>query len=148
MTSVGSTIGALVCVGGSLMYIHCLRSWGLPGHSTRSPYPLSSLKGFILEHLQVSFVCTRAAAVSSAWTAVAGSGLPRGGGSSYALGLLWRSLVVASLLVPRRSRKIYWGYVVQPANSALAERVCLIETVYCLCVPTWISPVLCHIHSR
>ena len=118
-----STIGALACSGGSLMYIHCLRSWGLLGHSTRSPYPLTSLKGFILEHLQVSFVCTRAAAVSSAWTAVAGSGLLSGGGSSNALGLLWRSLVVARLFVPRRSRKIYWGYVAQPGNSALAESV-------------------------
>ncbi|XP_049449410.1 pyruvate kinase PKM isoform X1 [Epinephelus fuscoguttatus] len=89
------------------MYVHCIRSWRLPGHSRRFPYPLSSLKGFTLEHLKVWYVCTRAAAVSSARTAVAGSGAPFGIGSSNTLGLLCRSLVVSCLLVPRRSWKIF-----------------------------------------
>lgn len=112
---------ALMCRSESLMYVHCIRSWRFLGHSRRSPCPLSSLKGFTLELLKVSHVCTRTAAVSSARTAVSGSSSLIGIGSSNALGLLSRSLVVTCLFVPRRNRKIYWGYVVQPANGALVE---------------------------
>lgn len=119
-----------MCRGGSLMYIHFIRSWRLPVHSRHSPCPLSSLKGFTPEHLKVLYVCTRTAVVSSAWTAVAGRGSLIGIGSSNTLGLLWRSLVVTCLFVPRRNRKIYWGYVVQTSNGALVEWVWLIETIY------------------
>ncbi|XP_047187348.1 pyruvate kinase PKM isoform X2 [Scophthalmus maximus] len=51
----------------------------------------------------------RTAAAGSAWTAVAGSS------ASYnTLGLLWRSLVITCLFVPRRKRKIYWTSPVAP----------------------------------
>ncbi|XP_031137268.1 pyruvate kinase PKM isoform X2 [Sander lucioperca] len=91
------------------MHVHCMRSWRLPGHSRHSSYPLSLLKGFTLEHLKVSYVCTRTAAVSLAWKAVAGSGSLINIGRSNTLGLLWRSFVGNCRFVPRRSRKIYWG---------------------------------------
>lgn len=102
---------ALVCCGGSLMDIHCTRAWRLLGHSRHSPCPLSSLKGFTLELLKVLHVSKRIAAVSSFWTAIAGSSSPIGIGSSNTLGLLWRSLVVTCLFVSKRNRNIYWGYV-------------------------------------
>lgn len=107
------------------MYVHCVGSWRLLGHSRHSPYPLSSLKGFTLELLKV-FVGT--AAVRSAWTAVDGRRSLISIGSSDTRGLLQRSLVVTFLFVPRRNRRIYWGYVVQPANIALR----LIQTIYFL----------------
>uniref|UniRef100_A0A3B4XQX6 Pyruvate kinase n=2 Tax=Seriola lalandi dorsalis TaxID=1841481 RepID=A0A3B4XQX6_SERLL len=90
------------------MYVHYIRSWRLPGHSRHTLCPLSSLKGFTLELLKVSYVCMRTAAVSSAWTAVAGRSSLIGISSSNRLGLLWRSLVITCLFVPRRNRKIYW----------------------------------------
>ncbi|XP_035008490.1 pyruvate kinase PKM isoform X2 [Hippoglossus stenolepis] len=52
-------------------------------------------------------MCMRAAGAISAWTAVAGSGAILGTAKSNQLGLLWRSLVVTCLLIPRRNRKIY-----------------------------------------
>ncbi|XP_070817146.1 pyruvate kinase PKM isoform X1 [Chaetodon trifascialis] len=109
---------ALVRRSGSLMYVHCIWSWGLLGHSRRSPCPLSSLKGFTLELLKVSYIGTRTAAVSSSLTAVAGRSLRIGIGRSYTLGLLQRSFVVTCLFVPRRNRKIYWGTsTVAPSNT-------------------------------
>lgn len=110
----------LVYLGRSLMLVHCFRSWRLPGHHRHSLRPSSSLKGFTLELLKVLYVCTRPAAVRSSWTAVAGSSLFTGIGGSNTLGFFFRS-VTRCLLVPRRSRKIYWGYVVQPANDTLVE---------------------------
>lgn len=124
MTHAGSNSGVTplrVCRSENIMYVHCIRSWQFLGHSRRSARPLSSLKGFTLELLKLSYACTCTAAVSSAWTAVAGSSSLIGIGSSKRLGLLWRPLVVTCLFVPRRNRKIYWGYVVQPENGALVE---------------------------
>lgn len=101
--------------GGRLMYVRCIRSWRVSAHSRQPPISLSSLKGFTLELLEVSNVRMRTAAAGSAWTAVAGSS------ASYnTLGLLWRSLVITCLFVPRRKRKIYW-YVMQPGIDALVE---------------------------
>ncbi|KAM9366628.1 pyruvate kinase PKM isoform 1-T1 [Symphorus nematophorus] len=100
------------------MYVHCIWSWRLLGHSRRSPCPLSSLKGFTIELLKVSHLCTRTAAASSAWTAVVGRSSPIGIGGSNTLGFLQRSLVVTCLFVPRRNRKIYWGTTtVTPLNA-------------------------------
>ncbi|XP_071346246.1 pyruvate kinase PKM isoform X1 [Trachinotus anak] len=48
------------------------------------------------------------AAVSSAWTAVAGRSSLTGISSYNRLGLLWRLLVVTFPFVPRRNRKISW----------------------------------------
>ncbi|XP_033932851.1 pyruvate kinase PKM isoform X2 [Pseudochaenichthys georgianus] len=89
------------------MYVHCIRSWRLLGHRRISRFPLSSLKGFTLEHPNVS--CTRTAAVGSAWTAVAGRGFLIGIGSCNTLGLFWRSLAVRCLFVPRSNSKLHWG---------------------------------------
>lgn len=103
------------------MYVHCVQSWRLLGHSRQSTYPLSLLKGFTLELLKVLRVCAHPAVGRSAWAAVEGRRPLIGIGSCNTLGLLQRSLVVTLLFVPRRNRRIYWGYVVQPANVALLE---------------------------
>ncbi|XP_062244669.1 pyruvate kinase PKM isoform X2 [Platichthys flesus] len=52
-------------------------------------------------------MCMRTAVAISALTAVAGSGAILGTASSNRLGLLWRSLVVTCLFIPRRNPKIY-----------------------------------------
>ncbi|XP_010789658.1 pyruvate kinase PKM-like [Notothenia coriiceps] len=91
------------------MYVHCFRSWRLLGHRRICRFPLSSLKGFTLEHPNVSYACTRTAAVGSAWTAVSGRGFLIGVGSCNTLGLFWRSLAVRCLFVPRSNSKIHWG---------------------------------------
>ncbi|XP_070768644.1 pyruvate kinase PKM isoform X1 [Enoplosus armatus] len=111
------------------MYVRCITSWRLLGHSRRSPCPLSSLKGFTLELLKVSYVCKRSAAVS-AWTAVAGSSTLICIGSSNTLGLFCRSLVVTCLLVPRRNRKIYWGtpLIAMPHPKSLDMGSAFIQT--------------------
>uniref|UniRef100_A0A3Q3F3E0 Pyruvate kinase n=2 Tax=Labrus bergylta TaxID=56723 RepID=A0A3Q3F3E0_9LABR len=90
------------------MYSHAVRSWRLLCHSRR--YPLSSLRGFALELLEVSYVCTHAAAVTSVRTAVAGKG------SSSTLGLYWRTLVVRCLFVPIKKRRNCRGTPVSPVN--------------------------------
>lgn len=110
------------------MYVRCIWSWRLPGHSRHSPCPLSSLKGFTLELLNVSYVCMRTAAGSSARTAVAGRSLLSGISTFNRLGILWRSLVVTCKFVPRRNRKLYWWYVVQPVTGG------------CVCVCDWLKP--------
>ncbi|XP_044060372.1 pyruvate kinase PKM isoform X1 [Siniperca chuatsi] len=113
------------------MYVHYIRSWRLLGHSRRSPCPLSSLKGFTLELLKVSYICKRTAAVSSAWTAITGSSSLIGIGSSNTLGLLWRSLVITCLFVPRRNRKIYWGtspLIAMPHSKSLDMGSAFIQT--------------------
>lgn len=93
------------------MYAHAIRSWRLLGHSRRCLCPLPSLKGFTLELLEVSYVCTHAAAVRSAWTAVAGRGWLIGGESYSTLGLFWRTLLSRCLFVPLKRRSNYRGYV-------------------------------------
>lgn len=136
-----------MCRSGSLMYVHCIRSYRLLGHRRPSPCPLSSMKGFTLELLKVSYACSRSGTVSSAWTAISGRSSLFGIGGPNTLGLLQRSLVVTCLFVPRRNRKTYWGYVVQPANGALVGWLWLI---YCPCEPTCyvilaIDDTKCHV---
>lgn len=138
--------------GRRLMYVYCIGAWRMLGHSRHSPCPLSSLKGFTLELLKVWYVCTHAAAVSFAGTAVARRRSLTGSGGSSTLGLLQRSLVATCLFVPRRNRKIYWGYVVQPANGASVESMWLIETVsvshlgLAQCYVTAIDSTKCHVN--
>lgn len=125
------------------MYAHCIRSWRLLGHSRHSP--LSLLRGFALEPLKVLFVCTRTAAVRSAWTAVEGTRSNLGCGSSSTLGFLQRSLVVTLPFVPWR--RIYWRYVVEPVDVAmLCECLCLSQPAQFPIDPT--REMLCHIHKR
>lgn len=100
----------LCCHGENLMYAQCIRSWRLLGYSRHSLCPLSSLKGFTLELLDV---CTYAATVSSASAAVAGRSCLVGSGLSGTLGLYWRTLAIRCLFVPVKKRKIYRGYVEQ-----------------------------------
>ncbi|CAJ1049079.1 pyruvate kinase PKM isoform X1 [Xyrichtys novacula] len=100
------------------MYAYCIGSWRLIGHSRRSLCPLSSLKGFTHELLEVSYVCTHAAAVSSAWAAVAGRILLIGRRSYSTLGLYWRTLAIRSLFVPMKKRRICLGTSpVAPVNT-------------------------------
>lgn len=140
---------ALVCCGGSLMDIHCTRAWRLLGHSRHSPCPLSSLKGFTLELLKVLHVSKRIAAVSSFWTAIAGSSSPIGIGSSQHTGLVVE-VIGSNVPVCLQEEQEYLLGVCRAttANGALDEWVWLIETVYCVCKLAWISLVLRHIHNR
>ena len=108
------------------MRVHWIRSWQLPGYSRRSSCPLSSLNGFTLELLKVSHVCARTAAVGSA---VARNSLFTGAGGSSTLGWLWRSLLLTCLTVPRRNRRIYWGYVEYSVNGALVEWVLVVKGI-------------------
>lgn len=105
------------------MYVYCIRSWRLPSHSRQSPCSLSSLKGFTLELLKVSYVFMRTAAASFAVTTASGNSLLIGITGSNALGLLWRSVAVTCRFVPRRKRNIYWGYVVQHTSGVLGSWV-------------------------
>lgn len=102
------------------MYVRCIRSWHVRGHIHCSLCPLSALKRFTLERLNVSYVCTRTAVVTGL-PAVAGNRLNSSTGRSNALGLLWRSVAAAYRFVPRRNRKIYWGYVVLPDNGIVVK---------------------------
>lgn len=102
------------------MYVCCIRSWHLRGHIHCSLCPLSALKGFTLERLNVSYECTSTAVVTGL-TAVVGSRLNSSPGRFNTLGLLWRSVAATCLFVPRRNRKIYWGYVVLPDNGVLVK---------------------------
>lgn len=110
-----------MCCEVSLMYVNCIKSWRLPSRSRQSPCPLSSLKGFTLELLKVSYVFMRTAAASFTVTTVSGNRLLIGITGSNSLGLLWRSVAVKCQFVPRRHRNIYWGYVVQHTSVVLSE---------------------------
>ncbi|TMS12816.1 Pyruvate kinase PKM [Larimichthys crocea] len=111
-----------LALGGGVEWIQAeaarSQSYRLLGHRRPSPCPLSSMKGFTLELLKVSYTCSRSGTVSSAWTAISGRSSLFGIGGPNTLGLLQRSLVVTCLFVPRRNRKTYWGIsTATPSNT-------------------------------
>lgn len=93
-----------------LMYGRYTGSWRMLCHSRYSLHPLSLWKGFTLELL---CVCPHTAAFQSASSSVGERKWLLDIESSNILGLLQRSSVVAFLFVPRRTRRIYRGYVFQ-----------------------------------
>lgn len=137
---------ALRCRKSHLMYGRHVGSWRMLCHSRYSLHPLSLWRGFTLELLKVSCVCTHTAACQSAGRSAGGRKWLLDIGSSNTLGLWQRSSVVALLFAPRRNRRIYRGYVFQPARAPWLD--CgRSRNIYFLFQPIWISRLLCQVHK-
>ncbi|XP_054892334.1 pyruvate kinase PKM isoform X1 [Poeciliopsis prolifica] len=95
-----------MCSGGILVSIRWFSLGRLASCSRCSSCSLSPLNGFKPELLKVLHACTHTAAVNSAFVR---HGLLTGIGLSSTLGVLWRSLLVKGLVVPRKYQRIYWG---------------------------------------
>lgn len=101
------------------MYGRYTGSWRMLCHSRYSLHPLSLWEGFTLELL---CVCTHTAAFQSASSSVGERKWLLDIGRFSSLGLFQRSSIVTFLFVPRRTRRIYRGYVFQPTCVPLLDR--------------------------